>query len=102
MSFVRFWRARLAVVLLIAAGLASCYVPDDFKAEIRVASNGDFAMSYEGILTWAPLYSDIKDGKLAPADIPAKIALFEEDLRRDTNFKEIKSIGKGRYQVRYE
>lgn len=102
MTVLRPWTARLVVIVLAVAGLVACYVPDDFKAEVRVAANGDYAISYEGILTWVPLYSDIKAGKVPASEIPEKLAYFEDDLRRDSYFKEVKSLGKGRYRVRYE
>lgn len=101
------WGAMLAL-------LASCYLPTDFKAEIRVNRFGDYAMSYVGDLVYAPLYEDITRNKLTPAEIKEKVAVLERDLARDRSFDptgkqpskplftEIKHLGLGRFAVRYE
>ena len=53
MNRCRRWFRPLSLLLLAAIlpVLSSCYVPDQFRAEIRLARNGDFSMIYEGILT---------------------------------------------------
>ena len=61
-------RIRTFAVLCAAAIiLAACYLPDHFKSEVRVGSNGDYAISFYGDLIWAPLYRDIQRGNV-PAD----------------------------------
>lgn len=86
-------------VLLILAG---CYLPDHFKSEIRVGSDGDYAISFYGDLIWAPLYRDILHGEVPPDQIPVKIAEIEKDLKRDSAFKSVESAGQGRFHVVYQ
>lgn len=93
----------LAALLLVAAlpALASCYVPDRFRAEIRIARNGDFTLDYKGILTWAPLYMEIAAGKYSEAEAQEKIEGIRRDLKRDSQFTSIRSIGRGQFEVAY-
>lgn len=94
---------RLLAVLLLAAlpVLSSCYVPDQFRAEIRIARNGDFSLDYKGVLTWAPLYKEIVAGRYSPAEAQEKIEMIRRDLKRDDQFTSIRSIGRGQFDVTY-
>ena len=93
----------LAVLVLLAAlpALSSCYVPDEFRAEVRIARNGDFSLDYRGLLTWAPLYMDIVAGKYTQAEAQEKIELIRRDLKRDDQFTSIRSMGRGQFDVVY-
>lgn len=99
--FARLGRMLLAMALALPI-LASCYVPDDFLAEIRMARNGDFALVYRGKLTWAPLWNDIRDGKLTPKELEEKTAAIQRDLERDSFFTSVRSVGRGQFEVAYE
>jgi hypothetical protein len=77
-------------------------VPNDFVAEIRLSHDGDYALIYQGNLTWAPLYKDIREGRLSRAEIQDKEAALVRDLERDGAFKEITPLGSGTFRVRYE
>ncbi|MGC2854199.1 hypothetical protein ACM64Y_01900 [Novispirillum sp. DQ9] len=92
----------LLVLVLTLPALASCYVPDDFLAEIRLARNGDYALIYRGKLTWAPLWADIRGGKLSPEEVAEKEAAVMADLQRDGHFSAIKPLGRGQFEVAYE
>ena len=95
--------ARWAIgALAMLALLAGCYLPNNFKSEVRLGRTGDYALSFYGELAWAPLVRDIQDKKLSPEEIPAKIAMIKKDLARDSNFKSVESLGKGRFKVSYE
>ncbi|MEO5374638.1 MAG: hypothetical protein H7840_10210 [Alphaproteobacteria bacterium] len=99
---LRRWLLPFAVVGMLAVALAACYLPDDFKAEIRIGADGAYGITYEGYLTWVPLYTDIRDRKLSPKEAAEKIAGIEHDLKRDSGFKEIRSLGNGQFRVRYD
>jgi hypothetical protein len=94
----RAWLALAAVGVILTA----CYLPDHFKSEVRVGSNGDYALSFYGDLIWAPLYRDIERGKVPADEIPKKIEEIRQDLARDPAFKTIESLGQGRFHVTYE
>lgn len=96
-------RALAAMVLAVAlAVLSACYLPDEFKAEVRVAATGEYVLTYDGVLTWVPLYDDILSGRLRGAEAEQKILEMENDLRRDHSFRAVRSLGQGRYRVTYE
>lgn len=102
--FHRFIRSRLFALLLIAGCaplLASCYVPDEFRAEIRIARNGDFSLSYEGVLTWAQLYVDAVNGKISGKELQDKIEIVRRDIKRDPQFTYVRSMGRGQFEVKY-
>jgi len=88
--------------LVLMTVLAACYLPNHFKSEIRLGRNGDFALSFYGELTWAPLYREISQGKLKPQEVAEKIEGIRADLARDSHFKSIESLGQGRFKVVYE
>lgn len=94
------WAASIGLAMLVL--LAACYVPDNFKAEVRMGPTGDFALTFIGELTWAPLVRDIRDSKVKPEELPGRIAELEADMHRDPNFKTIDSLGNGRFRVLYE
>jgi hypothetical protein len=98
------WRMRFAAVCAVVAvaALAACYLPNAFKAEIRLGKTGDFALAFYGELVWAPLYRDIQNGKYSSEEIPKQIELIRRDLARDKNFKTIESLGQGRFKVEYQ
>jgi hypothetical protein len=95
------WPVIVAALAMVFS-LASCYVPDKFVAEIRLGGNGDYALTYIGQLIWAPLFRDIRLNKVAAADIPVKIEEISRDMVRDPGFKQVESLGDGRFKVRYE
>ncbi len=90
------------LVTLQVAVLAACYLPDNFKSEIRLGRTGDYALGYWGELIWAPLYRDIGKNALSQEEITKKIAEIQKDLTRDSHFKSVESLGKGRFKVAYE
>jgi len=97
-------RKRLIILATVGlcALLAACYLPNHFKSEIRLGSNGDYALSFYGELTWAPLYREITQGKLTPDQAKEKIDGIMKDLERDDNFTKIENLGNGRFKVAYE
>ncbi len=93
---------RLLAVLCLLPLLSSCYVPDQFRAEIRIARNGDYSMTYDGVLTWVQLYMDLRSGKLSGKAAQDKIEIIRRDLARDTQFTNIRSLGNGQFAVTYK
>lgn len=93
----------LATVWMVAMLpiLTSCYVPDQFKAEIRIARNGDYSLDYNGVLTWAPLYMEIARGEVSGDAAQEKIEAIRRDIKRDTQFSNVRSIGRGQFAVQY-
>ncbi len=100
------WVARFAAkglaMLACVVLLASCFVPDRYEAEVRLGKDGSYSITFIGILTYAPLFGQIVRGEIDDAHAQENIRMFLEQLKRESHFKEVESLGRGRYQVRYE
>ncbi|KAF0116790.1 MAG: hypothetical protein FD149_1306 [Rhodospirillaceae bacterium] len=102
MPLLGLWGRVLAVTGLTGLLLSGCNLPDDFKVEIRLAEDGRYALSYHGILIWVPLHEEILRGKLKGTEIEEKIRAFENDIKRDSHFRDVRSLGGGRYKMHYQ
>ncbi|WP_299437165.1 hypothetical protein [uncultured Rhodospira sp.] len=99
---LRAWLRALTVVLLLVPLVASCYVPDDFLAEVRINRAGEFGLTYKGTLTWAPLWRGIRRGELTEAEIAEKVENIRRDLVRYPGFETVEHEGAGRFRVFYQ
>lgn len=97
---LRFLGAALLIAILPV--LSSCYVPDEFAAEIRIARNGDYSLTYNGVLTWAPLYMQIVRGEVTGDAVQEKIEAIRRDIKRDPQFTSVRSMGRGQFAVQYK
>jgi hypothetical protein len=95
------WGKRLGALALVLM-LGSCYIPDQFKAELRLSRYGDFSLTYDGDLLYVPILHDYAEGKVKPEDEPARQENIKRDMARDIAFKKIEAKGKGRFAVHYE
>lgn len=82
--------------------LASCWLPEQFETEIRFTSTGAWGVTYIGIITYAPLFGKIARGDISKEDVDRQIRQYLDFLKGDKGFKDINSIGSGRFQVKYE
>ena len=90
-----------ATLLFLMLTLNSCYVPDKFKAELRLSRYGDYALSYEGELIYVPIQHEYAEGNVKPSEDAARQENIRQDLIRDTAFTEVKALGHGRFRVKY-
>ncbi len=93
---------KIAAAFVCCALLTSCFVPDMYECEIRLTKDGGYGITYIGILTYAPLFSQIVRKEIDDAHAKENIRMFYEQLKREDAFKEVESLGRGRYRVRYE
>ncbi|AVM73619.1 hypothetical protein [Magnetospirillum gryphiswaldense] len=93
---------RLLTVALLALPLASCYIPDKFKGELRLSRYGDYALTYQGDLIYAPIMHDYAGGRITPENEQEKNDNIYKDLVRDPAIKDIQRVGKGRFRVKFE
>lgn len=98
------WKGLRAAAAAAAAVclLASCYIPDRYEAEIRLTKDGGYGVMFIGQLTYAPLFGQITRGEISKEKAEANNTLILDQLKRDTAFKEVTPLGRGRYQVRFE
>ena len=96
------WLSRIIAAVACLALVSSCYVPDNFETEIRVTKDGSYGLTFIGVLTYAPLFGQIARGEIDAEHAKENERMFLEQLKRDEAFKQVTSLGKGRYQVRYE
>ncbi|MCR6632163.1 MAG: hypothetical protein NVV74_20115 [Magnetospirillum sp.] len=93
---------RMAAVCALALTLASCYIPDGFHSELRLSRYGDWALSFDGDLIYAPILHDYAEGKITPENEDERNQNIYKDLVRDPAIKDLKRAGKGRFHVKYE
>jgi hypothetical protein len=98
---IRQWPRFVAAAVCLALA-ASCFVPDRYETEVRVSRDGSYGITFIGILTYAPLYGQIVRGEIDEEHANENERMFLETLKRDDGFKQVTSLGRGRYQVRYE
>lgn len=96
------WVGRLLAGLLACAALSSCYVPDNFGSEIRITKEGNYGISFNGELIWAPMYGQLARGEMTAETAAEQIPQFMSALKEDKNFQSVTSLGRGRFQVRYD
>gem|GEM_PF-660393 len=87
--------------LTALAVLASCWLPEQFETEIRFTSTGEYGVTYLGVITYAPLFGKIARGEISQEDVDRQIAQYINFLKGDSSFKQINSLGSGRFQVEY-
>ena len=97
-----YWLRQACAGLVCAVLLSSCFVPDQYEAEIRLTQDGSYGITFIGILIYAPLYGEIVRGNIDPEHAKENDRMFYEQLKRESAFKEVVPLGKGRYRVRYE
>ncbi|MGE5546512.1 MAG: hypothetical protein ACM33T_06430 [Solirubrobacterales bacterium] len=93
---------RILILAAALLSLSSCYIPDKFKSELRLSRYGDYALSYDGELIYAPIMHDYAEGKITPENEEERNQNIYNDLVRDPAIKDLKRTGKGRFHVRYE
>jgi len=96
------WARQALAGLVCLALLTSCFVPDQYEAEIRLTKDGSYGITFIGVLIYAPLFGQIARGKIDPEKAKENDRMFYEQLKRESTFKEVTPLGQGRYRVRYE
>ncbi|CAA7617918.1 hypothetical protein [Magnetospirillum sp. UT-4] len=94
--------ARTLAALSLIMLLSSCYIPDKFRGELRISRFGDYALTYEGDLIFAPILHAYAEGRITPENEEERHNNIYKDLVRDTAIKDLKKAGKGRFHVKYE
>lgn len=91
----------LLVVTSMALLLDSCWIPENFEANVTVNKDGSYTFTYDGTLTFALALAAAKEGSLTQKE-EAEFAKEAEKYRNEPGFKKVKYLGKGRYKVLVE
>lgn len=97
-----FWtlcRSVIAVAALLV--LNGCYLPDRFELNINIDKSGKYAFVYEGDLIAFNFLRKIGQNEAKPDD-KEEIAVYVQDLKRDTGFESVDYLGQARYRVKYK
>jgi hypothetical protein len=94
--------ARILSVVALTVLVSSCYIPDKFRGELRLSKYGDWALTYEGDVIYAPIMHEYANGKITPENEAERHNNIYKDLVRDIAVKDLKRTGKGRFHLRYE
>ncbi|MDA8230111.1 MAG: hypothetical protein M0006_02110 [Magnetospirillum sp.] len=92
---------RILVLLPLLFVMSSCYVPDKFRAELRLSKYGDYLLTYEGDLVYLPILHDYAENKVKPEDDARRQEEIRQDLIRDRAFSQVTTLGHGRFHVSY-
>jgi hypothetical protein len=98
----RAFMARIAAVVALTFALSSCYIPDNFHSELRLSRYGDWALTFDGDLIYAPILHDYAEGKITAENEEERNNNIYKDLVRDPAIKSMTRSGKGRFNVKYE
>lgn len=93
--------ASRLLALAAAVGLAACYLPVRFDAEIEVDRAGYYSMIFDGYLADVQLYKDLAEKKLTPEEEQRRVTAVEDDFTRDKAVTEVKYHKQGIFKVHW-
>lgn len=93
---------RLLMVLLVPILLTSCYLPRDFTIDLSMERNGDYRLSYRGLLVQPNIAQGLLDATLDEDAEEDKVAKLIADLKRDSSVRQLTYAGKGVFNIVYE
>jgi len=92
----------LIILLVISLSLPSCLFPEEFEAKIDIKKNGQYSLTYDGILTHVlAKMAEVEQGKLTAKD-EMEIKKVEKKFLEDSHFKKVQYIGHGQFKVLYK
>ncbi|WP_181850170.1 hypothetical protein [Thalassospira profundimaris] len=93
---------RLVLVLCVPLILTSCYLPEAFNIDLSMERNGDYRLSYQGMLVQPTITQGLLEQSLDPAGEKEKVDKVLADLRRDSGVKQLTYSGRGAFNIVYE
>ena len=90
------------LALLMPFILVGCYLPESFAIDISMERNGDYRMSYRGLLVQPTITEALLDGSLDAEAEKEKVAIVLADLKRDSGVKQLSYSGRGVFKIVYE
>ena len=93
---------RLLMVLFVPILLTSCYLPQDFTIDLSMERNGDYRLSYRGLLVQPNIAQGLLDATLDEDAEEDKVAKVIADLKRDSSVRQLAYAGMGVFNIVYE
>ncbi len=93
---------RLLMVLLVPVLLTSCYLPQDFTIDLSMERNGDYRLSYRGLLMQPNITQGLLEETLDADAEKDRVAKVISDLKRDSSVRQLTYAGKGVFNIVYE
>lgn len=93
---------RVFLLALFVGAISGCYLPMDFKADLRIKADGNYNFQYQGMLVYVPLLEKISKNELSRDALTKYVTAVEQDLQRDRNFTEVQYVDKAAFRVRYK
>ncbi|MEQ8441074.1 MAG: hypothetical protein RIM33_10685 [Alphaproteobacteria bacterium] len=93
---------KLAGIVFLLAGLTGCYLPNKFELTMQIAADGRYATAYQGTLTQLQFLQRMGAGEITGSAVDEYVGIYENEMRRDSGFKEVTYLGNAEYQVDYE
>lgn len=93
---------RIILLALFVGAISGCYLPTDFKADLRIKADGNYNFQYQGMLVYVPLLDKIDKNELSRDALTKYVTAVEQDLQRDRNFTEVQYVDKAAFRVRYK
>lgn len=95
-------RLRRILVFVAVIFVSGCYLPNDFTADLRITPEGNYNFSYNGFLTYLPLFEKLNKGQLSQQESTESVKAVMDDLARDKGFQEITYAGTATFAVKYK
>lgn len=93
---------RIILLALFVGAISGCYLPTDFKADLRIKADGNYNFQYQGMLVYVPLLDKIDKNELSRDALTKYVTAVEQDLQRDRNFTEVQYVDNAAFRVRYK
>lgn len=95
----RLWKPLFALLLLLP--LASCFLPQEFDAEIVIDRKGAYGIAFEGELINLPLQRALMQGELTDRDEREKRIQDVWTELETSGLTEVRHLGRARYSAKY-
>jgi hypothetical protein len=93
---------RLVLVLFVQLLMTGCYLPEDFTIDLSMERNGDYRLSYRGLLVQPNITQGLLDQSLDAEAEKDKVASVIADLKRDSSVRQLTYTGRGVFNIVYE
>lgn len=91
-------KRSMLILAFAAILLSSCFIPDNYEAEIWLHKDGSYEFFFEGELAYAPAIEKIFDGEFEAKDMDDMFEI-EDDLNQADGFMEAEYLDNGKFRV---